>query len=199
MRALIDASRSLETTSSPAMTCWTNSPIMSLARSTWLSLRARRPSSRIWESRSRSSRSSRTTTFLPFSGLLLLMGFLFVLVLFRLRLVQAQRIRQLLLGVRILHHALEQLLEAIVAVGLGQQVPELLARVDELTERLDLLHHVVRLEVLEAVEPQLDVHLPFLVGQLVVHTHRQPRCHSREYLIEVVAIDLDDLPILDPR
>src|SRR5450755_678359 len=95
----------------------------------------------IWVRRSRSPASSRTTTLLPFSGVLLI-GALTLLSLFVL---ESQGVRELLLGIRVLHHVLEQRLELVVAVGLGEEVPQLLTGVDQLAQRLDLLHDVVRL------------------------------------------------------
>src|ERR1700682_1322844 len=196
IRALIDASRSRPTTISPFMTCWTNWPIMSLACSSWPSLRASRPSSRIWVSRSRSPASSRTTVLLLFSGFLLIGALFFLLPFF---LGEAQRVRELFLGVGVFHHVLKQHFELVVAVRLREQVSQLLARVDQFAKGLDLLDHVVRLEILPAVEPQLDVHLAAVVRQLVVDPHRQARRHPGEDLVEIVAIDLDQLAVFHPR
>src|SRR5512143_3543604 len=168
---------------------------MSLARSTWSSRRASRPSSRIFVRRLPSC--SWTTDSAFFSGFLL-MGLLLSFVLGPLRR-DAELLAELLLCVRVLEEVGQQRLQLVVAVGLGEDVAQLLPRLHELPERLHLLYDLVGLEVEHVVELQLDVHLAPVVGQLVVDAKSQARRLRREDLVEVVAVDFDQLPVLQPR
>src|SRR5205823_6135755 len=65
----------------------------------------------------------------------------------------------LLHALGVLDHVLQEGVERVVAVELGEQVGEPRARLEELPERLDLLEDVDRGEVVEVRERQLDVHL----------------------------------------
>src|SRR5664279_1376547 len=169
---------------------------MSLALSTWSSRSARRPLSRILLRRPPPSSSRTTDSDSALLSGFLLMGFFLLLSLVR---HDAELLSELLLGVRVLEEVRQHGFQLVVTVGLRQDVAKLLARFDELSEGLDLLDHLIGLEVRHIVELHLDVHLAAVVGQLVVDSKRQARRLRREHLIEVVAVDLDQLPIFQPR
>src|SRR6185295_5146885 len=85
--------------------------------------------------------------------------------------------------------------QLVVAVHLGQQGLELQAGLQQLAERLDLPDHLLRLEVLERVELELDRHLGVVVAELVVDPVGQARLHAPHHRVEVVPVDLHELAV----
>ncbi len=83
------------------------------------------------------------------------------------------------------------------AVDLGQQVAELVASLQQLPQRLDLLDDVGRLEVFHRVELQLHGQFAAVALERVLDAHVQPGRHPRHDLVEVVAVDLDELAVLE--
>ena len=53
------------------------------------------------------------------------------------------------------------------------------------------------LEIVHALEVQLDRQLGVFVGQLVLHLHGHARRRAGENVIEIVAVDVDHLAILE--
>ena len=92
------------------------------------------------------------------------------------------------------HHVLQQLVEVVVAVELGQQVAQALARLEQATQRDHLLHQVDRVEVLYVVEAQLDVQLAVVAADGVVDLQGGAGRDGGEDLVEVVAVDVDETP-----
>ncbi len=81
------------------------------------------------------------------------------------------------------------------------QVAQLGAQIEQLLERLHLARHVLRLEVVQALEMQVDLQL-WSVGffaQLVLDREREVRFHPFEDAIEVVRVHLHKLPVAQPR
>ena len=60
-----------------------------------------------------------------------------------------------------------------------------------------LLGDVGRLEVVDVLEVQLDGQLGVLVGQLVLDLHGHPRRRLGQHVVEVVAVDVDELALLE--
>src|SRR5688572_13401969 len=76
----------------------------------------------------------------------------------------------LLLAVGVGGDVLEQDVEVVVAVELGEQVVQALARFEQLAQRLDLLDQALGPQVFQTAEAQLDVQLAAVVlAQPVVH------------------------------
>src|SRR5437867_1373018 len=64
---------------------------------------------------------------------------------------------------------LQLLAQTVVTIGLCEERRQLRARLEQLAQRLDLSGHLLGLEILQTVEPQLDRDLRVVVGELVVH------------------------------
>jgi hypothetical protein len=88
---------------------------------------------------------------------------------------------------------LEQTFEFLGTIYLAHQVAQLGARFQERPQCRHLLCDARGLEVLDRVELQVNRHFAAVLGQLVVHAHPQARGHSRHDIVEVVAVDLDEL------
>ena len=88
-------------------------------------------------------------------------------------------------------------LEVVGAVDLGQQVAELVARLQQLSQRLDLLGDVRRLEVVHRVELELDGHLAAVALERVLDRRFSPGVMLPHHVVEVVAVDLDELAVLE--
>src|SRR5687768_3755024 len=139
---------------------WTNSPTRSRARAFWLSSRASLPLAMISSSSDASpcvstaaAAAAGWASGAPSGALVLsdicvssLGGFLDLL---------------LALGVR--GDVLEQDVQVVVAVELGQQVVEALAGFEQLAQRLDLLDQALGAQVVQAAEAELDVQLAAVV------------------------------------
>jgi len=106
---------------------------------------------------------------------------------------------ELLELVLVFEDLLEQPLELVVEVHAVPQVAEPGPRLEQLAERLDLLRHPARLEVVHRLEPQLHRELGAVAGQRVLHPERQARRHLLHDLVEAVAVDLDELAVLHRR
>ena len=105
-------------------------------------------------------------------------------------------VRELLERVGVLQDLLDQAFQFLGAVDLGQQVAEFVAGFQQLAQRLDLLDDVGGIEVVQRAELQLDGHLAAVALQRVFHLQVQARRHPRHDLVEVVAVDLDELAVL---
>src|SRR5262249_15096841 len=150
-RALIIAWVSFDTFIEPAITWSTNSPIRSLARARCSSSRPIFACEMIWSRRLTSSACAADAGWLCSEAPLDMLR-----ILLRLGAGAAGLGAQLLERVRVLDHVLEQLFELLVAVHLTDEVGQAVARLEELAERLDLLGHLLGLEVTDVAEPQLD-------------------------------------------
>src|SRR3954447_1370095 len=73
-----------------------------------------------------------------------------------------------LLGFGVVDDLLQQGVQLVVAVQLGEQVHQLLAGVEQPAQGLDLFDHLDRAEVVDVAEIELDVQLGVVLGQLVV-------------------------------
>src|SRR5580693_3150623 len=175
----------------------TNSPTRSLARTFWLSSRASLPLAMIWSSSGSSAvvvaAAVAASGWAPASGGVLLAaiagssrggGFL-----------------DLLLALGVGGHVLQQGVEVVVAVELREQVVQALARLEQLAQRLELLHDALGTQILDFPEVELDAELarvlPFL--ELVVDVEGQARSDRAHDLVEVVAVELDELALLERR
>src|SRR5512140_2735052 len=157
---------------------------MSRACCVWLSCWTSRPSSMILLRRSTSPVCSRTIdSALPRS-----LELLISVPLLRPLGGEAERVGQLLLAPRVLEDVVQHLLELLVSVRLGQEVGEPLPSLDHLAKRVDLLDDLVRLEVVEGVELQVDPHLRAVPRHLVLDGHRDARRHAGEDLVEVIPV-----------
>src|SRR5688572_22335406 len=108
------------------------------------------------------------------------------------------RRRQRLQESRILQQFAHQLLGSALAVHVGDQVGELLSRLQQLAEGIDLARDRRRREVVHALEGQLDAEVPF-AGERVRHLEGGTRLHRLHPAVEVVDVDLQELPIGDRR
>ena len=95
----------------------------------------------------------------------------------------------------------QQLFQLVVALQAAAQVGELGAQIQQLPQRLDLPGHLLRLEIVQALEVQIDLQLAGvgIVAQLVLHREGEVRLHALQNGVEVVRIHLHELPILQPR
>src|SRR5437588_3904900 len=187
MRLLIIATVSSPTAMEESSTCETNSPMRSRACGRCSSSRAIRPFTMMV--------SSRLTSAAPppcacVSGCL---SSFFAIA------VTSRRGFDLLHAVGVLHHVLQQGVERVVAVELGEEVCESRARLEELPQRLNLLEDVDRAEVVEIRERQLDVHLLAIARKAVVRAQGEARADGLHDVVEVVAVYLDVLALLQRR
>src|ERR1700676_961268 len=153
MRWLIMVSASLVTVMEPSSTWATNSFTRSLPRSLALSSLPIRPSSTIWSSRPFSSTCSTACGAADFFASAI--GASRGLIEFLLQLVQL---------VLIADGAEQCFLQPVVTLQAGAEVAQLGAQVHQLGERLDLAHDVFRLEVVHALEMQVDFQLRSVGG-----------------------------------
>src|SRR5260370_23043467 len=169
MRALIVVSRSLETFS-PCITSSTSVEICRRDSSRCSSLRER-VWPMTWSSRLASwLAASAAWDLAPFASLAIAPVLLPALA-------RTDFAANLLQHVGVADDLLQLVGQLVVAVHLGQQRLELQARLQQLAEGLDLPDDLLRLEVVERVELQLDGHLGVVVAELVVAPLRQPRLH----------------------
>ena len=89
----------------------------------------------------------------------------------------------------------EQALQLVGAVDLGQEVAQLVAGLQQCAQRRHLLGDACRLEVLDRVELEIDRHLAAVVRERVVDPEVQAGGHAGHDVVEVVAVDLDELAI----
>src|SRR5215813_6716455 len=200
IQVLMVLSRSFETTWALSINRVRNSSINDRPRSFSSSVPARNPTLIISSSRVTSCCSAvRTSSVLLFcsgSGI----RFLLDLALrggFRLRLFEAARHDQLLPQLGVFQDFDQLLFQLVVAVHLREQVRQPLAGFDQPAQRLDLIDYVVGMKIIQLVEFQFDVELAAVVGDLVVHAIGQARFHSGHDLVEIVAVNLDELSILE--
>ena len=74
-----------------------------------------------------------------------------------------------------LQDLLQQVFQLVGAIDLGQQVAELVAGLQQLLQRLDLLDDLAGLEVVHRVELQLDGHLAAVALERVLDPEVQAR------------------------
>src|SRR5580704_2963707 len=96
--------------------------------------------------------------------------------------------RKLFEFVTVLEHAFKQRLEPGGAVGLGEEVAELIAAIKQRLESGDLGHNRGRLEILHPGEAQGHRDFAAVVLQGVLHAQLEARRHARHHVVEVVAI-----------
>ena len=96
--------------------------------------------------------------------------------------------------------ALKDLVELVVPLQTPPEVRQLLPKVEQLPKWTYLARNGVRREIVEALERQVDTHfgLVWVVGEFVVDFEGQMRFHPGEHFVEVVWIDVDELPVLEP-
>src|SRR5919198_1100034 len=111
----------------------------------------------------------------------------------------ARLVAQLLEQLRVADDLLQPLAELVVAVRLGEERGQLNARLQQFPQGLHLSCHLLRFEVLDAVEAELHRHLAVVVGELVVHAVGQARLHAIQHGVEVVAVDFHELPVPHAR
>ena len=75
----------------------------------------------------------------------------------------------------------------------------MLARLEKALERRDLIDDAARLEILDRFELEVDDHFRTVFRQRVLDAELQARGHAANDLIEVVAVDLDELAVLQRR
>jgi hypothetical protein len=98
--------------------------------------------------------------------------------------VQRKRLEQC----RIVQDLGDQVFGARLAVHVSDQVRELLARFEQLVQRVDLARNGRGREVVHAFERDVDGHVA-LAGQRVWHAERDARLHRLHALVEVVDVD----------
>ena len=83
----------------------------------------------------------------------------------------------------------------VVALQAAAQIGEALPQVEKLLEGLDLAGDVFRLEVIHALESEIDLEVRCVrfVAQFVFDGEGEMGFHAFEDGIEVVGIDLDEL------
>ncbi len=96
-------------------------------------------------------------------------------------------------------HVGQELVELIVAFQTGEQLRQLMAHVQKLLERPNLLGDAGRLEIVDVLEVQLDRQLAVRVGQHVRHAQGQAHPRPGHDVVEVVAVDVDGLAFLERR
>src|SRR5260370_3882934 len=104
---------------------------------------------------------------------------------------------QLLLSPRVGNDVIEYLFQFVVSVHLGKKVGEFLSRLNQLAQRLNLLHDAIRMEIIKTLEVNFNSHLSAVVGQLVINSISQPRLHCRQHLIKVVTVNLHEFTVSD--
>src|SRR5437899_2649305 len=85
--------------------------------------------------------------------------------------------------------------QAVVPVGLRKKRRKLRARLEQFAQGFDLSGHLLGLEILQAIEPQLDGQLRVVVGELIVDAVGQAGLHPVHHGIKVVAIDVEELTV----
>src|SRR5579862_1980485 len=181
MRPLIIVSASREMVMEPSSTWATNSLTKSLPRSLEPGSLESRPSSTIWSSRLRSTTcscacgaalcfASAIGTSLRFIQLLL-------------QLVQLGLVSDC---------AEQQLLQLVIALEAAAQIAQPGAKLHQLAQGFHLAGDVLRLEVVHALEVQVDLKLRAVrvFAQLIFDGEREVRLHPLEDAVKVIRIDL---------
>src|SRR5579859_6640286 len=94
-------------------------------------------------------------------------------------------------------HGLQHVVELVVAIELGQQIVELLARLKQFAQGFVLHHDVQRRKIVHVPELELDVGFAAIFGQLVVDLGGHARGDGLQDIVEVVAINLNELTVLE--
>src|SRR5215470_11134103 len=87
--------------------------------------------------------------------------------------------------IRVVDDLLEEGVQGVVAIQLGEQVRQTLARFVKLAQWRHLLQNVDRMKVVHVAELQFDIELAVVITQPVVHTAHQTWRHGRQDIIEV--------------
>src|SRR5687767_13154701 len=192
MRALIIISASLATVIEPSSTCATNSFTRFLPRSLADGSGAMRPSSTIVSSKLRSVTCSAACAaaccFESAIGA-------------SLRGSAAHLTLQFLELFRAAHRIQQRLFQLVVALQAAAQIREPGAQIEQLAERLHLPRHVLRLEIVHALELQIDFQIwrVWIFAQLVLDIEAQMRLHAFEHRIEIIRGDFHELAIFQLR
>src|SRR5436305_9803764 len=169
MRALIIASASRDRVIDPSSTCVTNSLTRSFPRSREAGSRASLPCSTIWSSRPASLVVSVAgAAAVACCGSLIGTGLLLDLRL------------QLFAFVGVSDGIHQKFLQFVVALERSSQIRQLRAEIQKLAKRLHLPRHVLRREVVHALEMQVHLQLRSIgfLAQLVLHAERKVRLHA---------------------
>ena len=100
---------------------------------------------------------------------------------------------------------LQQGVEFIVAIQLGQQIAEPLTRFEQLAKRVHLVNHGDRLKIINMAELQL--HIEHVTGFRILVTFCQaigdaignPRINRTQNIVKIIAVDFDELAIPNLR
>ena len=92
-------------------------------------------------------------------------------------------------------------LQLVVALHAPAQVRQPVAQFQQFPQRPHLAGHVLRREIVHALEIQVDLQLRSvgIFAELVFHRVGQVRLHVRQHGIEIVRVYLNEFPVLDPR
>src|SRR5258708_5094982 len=99
-------------------------------------------------------------------------------------------------SVAVRHHFLEEFIQLVVAIELSKKIVEPLAGFEQLAKRFDLFDDVCWIEIIKVGELQFDIELAAVVGQLVIHSENRSGTDGGENVVEVIPVDLDELPVL---
>jgi hypothetical protein len=95
---------------------------------------------------------------------------------------------------RVAHQAADQFFSATLAVHVGHQIRQLLARFEQLAQSTDLLGDGRRREVVHVLECQVDADVAFACER-VGHVECDARLHRLHARVEVVDVDLEELAV----
>ena len=79
--------------------------------------------------------------------------------------------------------------------GLAFQVAQAAACLEQGLERRNLVGHPGRLEILDRLEGEVDRHVGAIIGKLVGHLELEAGRDARHHVVEIIPIDLDELPV----
>src|SRR5215467_8413411 len=99
----------------------------------------------------------------------------------------------------VLDHFLEQVVQLFVADQAAPQIRQAVAQFQQFPKRRDLLSDSRGLKVVHAFESEFDVELSIVFTQAVRYLERQPRADFLHHVIDVVAVDGNELPLCDWR
>src|SRR2546423_1284046 len=191
MRALIMASVSADTFISLVTTCSTSASTHCLAVSRSSSVGARRPSLRILSSKLPSSMAATVAKGFAASAMLVPLSRS------RVRLWHTYFGAELIQLLIVIQNLLQHFFELVVSIKAATEIRELSAQLNQLSQRLNLLHHILRLKILHGRETKFDANLGIVVGELVIDLEGETRFHLGEDLVEVITVDLDKLAVFD--
>ena len=95
----------------------------------------------------------------------------------------------------------QQFLQLVVALQAAAQIAQLGAQIQQLAKRLHLPGDVFGLEVVHALEMQVDLELwrVRIFGELVLDGECEMRLHALQHAVEIIRVDLDKFPVPQAR